>query len=60
MLILGRRVGESIVLTVPPSDQPTRIVLTVASIKEKGMRLGIEAPRVVDVLRSELEKRGPA
>jgi carbon storage regulator len=47
MLILGRREGESIVI-----DGGVRIV--VLSADRKGVRLGIEAPADVRILRGEI------
>lgn len=47
MLILTRRVGESVVI----GDE---IVLTVVEVRGDSVRLGIEAPRSVDVHREEV------
>jgi carbon storage regulator len=47
MLVLTRKIGERIVID-------NRIVVEVLSVKGNRIRLGIEAPAGVDVLRSEL------
>jgi carbon storage regulator len=47
MLILGRRQGESIVI-----DGGIRLV--VLAVDRKGVRLGIEAPPSVTILRGEI------
>jgi carbon storage regulator len=48
MLVLGRRIGEQIVL--PSCD----VTITVIAIKGKSVRLGFSAPLKVTVQRSEL------
>lgn len=50
MLILERKEGESIVLTV----DDIRIEVTVATAKHGKSKLQIEAPQEVNILRSEL------
>ena len=47
MLILGRRVGESIVID-------GGITVTVLACERGGVRLGIEAPPAVGILRGEI------
>jgi carbon storage regulator len=47
MLVLSRKPGESIVID-------DRIVVTVVQIGGGRIRLGIEAPREVHILRSEV------
>lgn len=55
MLILTRREGESIILSIPGSDQQieVRVMETGSQVK-----LGIDAPREVVVLRKELSDAG--
>jgi carbon storage regulator CsrA len=57
MLILMRRPGELIDVTVPPSNKATHI--TIASLKIDGnqARLGIDAPRGVTIDRREITER---
>jgi carbon storage regulator len=50
MLVLSRRLGESIVL----GDD---VVITVLAVAGGRTRLGIEAPRSVPIQRAELEPR---
>jgi carbon storage regulator len=48
MLVLSRKVGESILI----GDD---VEITIVEIRGNKIRLGIEAPRDVTVIRSELE-----
>jgi carbon storage regulator len=50
MLVLSRKLGERIVI----ADD---IVVTIVGINGNGVRLGIEAPHQVPVLRTELISR---
>jgi carbon storage regulator len=50
MLVLTRRVGETIVI-----DQDIRI--TIVSVRGERVRLGITAPRMVQVDREEIHER---
>jgi carbon storage regulator len=52
MLVLGRKQGESIRI-----DEG--IVVTIVGIQGNRVRLGINAPENVRVVRSELEVRSP-
>jgi carbon storage regulator len=49
MLVLARRAGESVVID-------GEIVVTVLEIRGGQIRLGIEAPKEVAILRAELEE----
>jgi carbon storage regulator len=51
MLVLSRKIGESIVF--PGLD----IVLTVLDVRGSQVRLGINAPRSIEVHREELWQR---
>ncbi len=51
MLILGRKVGQRLVLG-------NGVVVTVAAIRGKQVRLGIEAPEDVAVWREEVAQDG--
>jgi len=48
MLVLGRKVGESIVID-------GGIVITIMEIKGERVRVGVHAPRDVTVLRAEVQ-----
>jgi carbon storage regulator len=50
MLVLSRREDERIVID-------DRIVITVVRIQGHTVRLGIEAPKEVSIVRAELERR---
>lgn len=52
MLVLSRKVGERILI----GDQ---IAITVVRIAGQGVRLGIEAPQNLSVMREELAVRQP-
>jgi carbon storage regulator len=54
MLVLTRRIGEQIVL---PGVSVRFVLLSVAGGR---VRVGVEAPRAVEVVRGELETRAPA
>ncbi len=55
MLVLTRRLNESVILKLPVGEQ---IVIQVVSLDRGAVRLGIDAPNDVDIIRSELETRG--
>ncbi|MBC8872249.1 MAG: carbon storage regulator CsrA [Planctomycetes bacterium] len=52
MLILSRKVGEEIVIG-------GQIKVTVLKVQGGRVRLGIEAPKAIQVLRRELRKHEP-
>ena len=49
MLVLTRRVGQSIVIG-------DNIVVTVLEVRGEQVRIGVEAPRTIEVMRSEIYK----
>jgi sRNA-binding carbon storage regulator CsrA len=52
---LGRNVGESITVTVPPSSEPTTVVFTITKIDGKKVGTVTTAPKNVHIRRSELD-----
>ncbi len=50
MLVLSRKVGQKIVIN-------GEITITVTAIGKKKIRLGVEAPREVKILRTELREK---
>lgn len=56
MLILSRRIGESIVLQCPDG---TTILVVLNDIDGSKVRIGIDAPREVKIHRAELLERTP-
>lgn len=60
MLVLTRHEEEEIVVTVPPSTEPTTFIIKLTRIFEKTpgrapkVRLGFVAPRNVSFVRKEL------
>ena len=51
MLILSRRVGESIIIETPAGE---RITVAVLGIKGNQVRLGTDAPDDIAIMREEL------
>ena len=51
MLVLTRKLGESITCTLPDGSV---IVLTLVEVRGDKARIGIDAPKSVQVLRTEL------
>ncbi|KRB79939.1 carbon storage regulator [Nocardioides sp. Root190] len=51
MLVLSRRVGESVVIG---SGSPDAVTITVLEVRGDVVRIGIDAPRSVAVHRAEL------
>ena len=54
-LILSRKRSENVVLVVPPSNKPTRIVVGVDEIRENKVRIGFNAPCDVTIHRAEVQ-----
>ena len=54
MLILTRRVGESIIIETPAGE---RITVTVLGVKGNQVRIGTDAPDDVSIMREELLAR---
>lgn len=60
MLVLQRKVGEEVVLTVAPSKDATTIVVKLMEIRSKALaKIGLEAPPTVSILRAELVNPKP-
>lgn len=59
MLVLGRKVGEetcqnTVVLTIPPSDEPTSVRVILCGGDDHLIRVGFECERKVRIVREEL------
>lgn len=54
MLVLGRKLNETIVMT---TAQGERIVVELLQLRADRIRLGIQAPEEVKILRGELALR---
>ena len=54
MLVLGQSENQRIVVTVPPRESSIEIEITVCDLRPAKVRLGIEAPKRVAILRGEL------
>lgn len=59
MLVLSRRVDESIVIRLDPHDKSRDIYLTIVDIRHDRTKVGFEAPSDILILRSELDKDTP-
>lgn len=61
MLVLGRKVGETLTLTVPPSTESQTIVVCLVEAQDsrfgKG-KIGVVASEEVLILRTELLEKG--
>lgn len=60
MLILSRKEGEDIILTIPPSDKERRVTVKVIKKQEwRGdkVRIGVSAPDEIEVDRAEVRAR---
>lgn len=55
MLILTRNKGERIVIEYPNGD---KVVVEFQKIRSSGVLIGTDAPKHVEVLRSELSLKG--
>lgn len=58
MLILSRRAGERIILTVPASGKPQIIEVLYCRTAGESVRIGIEADKAVNIVRAELVTSG--
>jgi len=58
MLALSRKVDQSVVITVPPSSEPTRIDVLLLDRKPRGQQvtLGFSAPERVVIHRDEIQR----
>lgn len=57
MLALTRKISETVVLTIPPSNTETKVIVKVVMADAQKVRLGFEAPREVIIVREELLNR---
>lgn len=55
MLVLSRRVGEEIILTIPPSTEERRVTMKVVEYRRGDkVRIGVSAPDEIEVDRAEV------
>lgn len=59
MLVLTRRVGRSVVISVPPSDAKQLITVTLCDVEQEQARLGFNAGKSIEILREELIAKSP-
>lgn len=55
MLVLNRKEGESIVVTVPPSVVPRRVRVTAVDTRQDRVRIGFEADADISIHREEVQ-----
>ena len=55
MLILSRKAGENIIVTLPGGEQ---MLITVTTLSKSQCKLGFEAPKSVNIVRGELAAAG--
>lgn len=55
--MLTRMVDEAVVIDVPPSEGWTRVVVVHCGHRNRGVSLGFDAPREVEIYRSEVRAR---
>lgn len=58
MLCLSRMTGESIIVTVPPSDKEQIIEVMPKYLRGARVGIAIGAERHISILRKELKERG--
>jgi sRNA-binding carbon storage regulator CsrA len=56
MLVIRRKQSEEVLITVPPSDKPTTLVLKAVECNQRTTLFGFDGPRSVLILRKELTK----
>lgn len=54
MLVLSRDVNERVIITIPPSSKPQRVVVTAVATCGSRTRLGFDAERDVEIFREEI------
>ena len=57
MLVLGREVQQQIVLLKEGEDDASKVVVTVLGIHGNRVKIGIEAPDNIHIVRKEIENR---
>lgn len=58
MLTLTRKVGERIIIGHGQDDEP--IIIEIKEIRRNQVRIAVEAPRDIPIMREELMDRAPA
>lgn len=55
MLVLSRKVGERIILVIPPNYEGGEVLLELSAInlKKKSAKIAIDAPRTIRIHREE-------
>lgn len=54
MLVMKSNTGERVTITVPPSAEPTEIVITLTEVcTQNRVRIGYDAPKEVSIHRDD-------
>ena len=56
MLVLTRAQGQDVVITVPPSETPTVVIVEARRVRGGEVRLAFDAGREVTVRRREVQE----
>lgn len=56
MLVLSRKLDESIIITVPPSDSVQQIRVTILEARGDKTRMGFRAERDIVIHREEIQR----
>jgi carbon storage regulator CsrA len=54
MLVLSRKHLEKVIITVPPCDEPTQVIVHVVEIQKDKAKLGFQAKPSVEINREEI------
>jgi sRNA-binding carbon storage regulator CsrA len=57
VLVLDRKEGGRVVLTIPASLNPTRVEVLLKRLSKSRSKIGVEAPPHVTVHRNEVQER---
>jgi sRNA-binding carbon storage regulator CsrA len=57
VLMLDRKEGGVVVLTIPASMNPTRVEVLLKRLSKSRSKIGVEAPPHVTIHRSEVQER---
>lgn len=56
MLVLTRRAGTVVRIHVPPCETGKVIDVTIVEVRQNNVRIGIDAPPSVRIVRAEIEE----
>lgn len=53
MLVLSRKTGEFLTLTIPPTDVALTVSMLITCVRGDRVQIGFEAPLAVSIVRNE-------